>query len=171
MQPAPIQPRLVAPVFKCLSPRSSSSLSSVTFMLTRSFCTVCIAGAAKSSLLRYVVRSRGPPARRWRASRRCRPDRGAARLCAARLRHAPPKAGQRHEHQRLDHRAAERRVLGAHAKRGAAARAACRSVYGPCQPTETGRLLLSDDFIECVYAARGITTAQQRLKKTGPSVD
>ena len=126
MQPAP-KPRRVACF--CLSPRSSSSLSSVTFMLTRSFCTVCIAGAAKSSLLRYVVRSRGPPARRWRASRRCRPDRGAARLCAARLRHAPPKAGQRHEHQRLDHRAAERRVLGAHAKRGAAARAACRSAY------------------------------------------
>ena len=128
MQPAP-KPRRVACF--CLSPRSSSSLSSVTFMLTRSFCTVCIAGAAKSSSLRHVARSRGPPARRRRASRSaapiaelpaCAPLASVATARRPRLVSGTSTSGWRH-------RAAERRVLGAHAKRGAAARAACRSAY------------------------------------------
>ena len=38
-------------------------------------------------------------------------------------------------------------------------------------PADRNRLLLSDDLIECVYAARRITTAQQRLNKEGPSVN
>ena len=35
----------------------------------------------------------------------------------------------------------------------------------------TYNIEVSDDFIERVYAARGITTAQQRLKKEWPSVN